>query len=257
MSINGMETGNGATAPKRENSLVDVKISEGDDFAPGFSLAQVAPRIPAKQVKGEPLLDGRSVPAHFKESFRELRFAIEQARERSGVRTIGIVSLDDGDGKSLTAANLALALTEGGSRRVALLDACYGAPRIAKLLAAEAPVGLAEVLSQKMSAERAMFAAGPDGLFAMSTGDAAGAGVDPIDTAEQFGMLANRLATVFDYVIVDTPALSKKVDAAAIANRLDGVILVVRARKTKASEIDRAIARLGESRVLGLVLNQV
>jgi len=256
MSMNGMETGNGSTAPKLEN-LVDVKVTEGEEFAPGFSLAQVAPRIPANVVKGEPILDGRSVPPEFKESFRELRFAIEQARERNGVRTIGIVSLDDGDGKSLTAANIALALTEGGSRRVALLDSCFGKPRIAKLLAAEAPVGLAEVLSQKMSAERAMFAAGPDGLFAMAAGDAEGAGVDALDSAEQFGMLANRLATVFDYVIIDTPSLSKTVDAAAIANRLDGVILVVRARKTKASEIDRAIARLGESRILGLVLNQV
>lgn len=257
MSMNGMETGNAKAAPKRETGLVDVKITDGDDLSPGFSLAQVAARIPADGVKREPLLDGRSVPAAFRESYRELRFAIEQARDRSGVRTIGVVSLDDGDGKSLTAANLALALTEGGNRRVALLDTCFGKPRIAKLLAAEAPVGLAEVLSQKMSAERAMFAAGPDGLFAMAAGDAAGAGVDVIDSAEHFGMLANRLATVFDYVIVDTPALSKKVDAAAIAARLDGVILVVRARKTKASDIDRAIARLGESRVLGLVLNQV
>ena len=57
-------------------------------------------------------------------------------------------------------------------------------------------------------------------------------------------------------MIVDTPALDSRVDAAAFAARLDGAILVVKAGKTKASTIDEAIAKLGENRVLGLVLNQ-
>jgi len=274
MSMNGMDLGTGTAAPNvggrdaagdaaadaagdaATDALVNARIGEAE-AAPGFSLAQVAPRVPATGGRKAPLLDGRAVPAEFREAWRTLKYAVEQARERHGIRTLGVVSVGDGDGKSLTAVNLALALTENGARRVALLDADFEKPQIASLLAAEAPVGLAEVLAHKMSAERAMFASGVDGLFAMGAGNAEAAGVDPIDASERFGMLANRLATVFDFVIVDTPALAHRVDAAAIAGRLDACIVVVKARATTASEIDQALSKLGESRVLGLVLNDV
>src|SRR5579859_6041744 len=89
-----------------------------------FSLAQVAPGVPAGRTPDAPLLAGPG--NRFHEAFRSLRFALEQARERAGVRTVAVTSAGKGEGKSVVAVNLALALTEGGRRRVAVLDACFG-----------------------------------------------------------------------------------------------------------------------------------
>jgi non-specific protein-tyrosine kinase len=238
---------------------IDVEVSRTptrETGGPAFSLTKIAPRVPTAKVAPDPLLLGPA-PRAFKEGYRELRYNLERMRERSGVRTVGVVSVADGDGKSLTATNLALTMTEGGRRRVALIDACFGKARIATLLGAEAPIGLAEVLAGKVPVEQAMFACEQPGLFAMASGSVHATGLDPLDVAETFATLCNRLATVFDYVIVDTPAMGDAVDAAAFASRLDGVVLVVKAGKTKASDIDQAIAKLGENRVLGLVLNKV
>lgn len=259
MSVNGSEVGESKTSHKSYLPL-EVEVTPGrtpQSATPGFSLAQISKRVPSSSVVGDPLVRGTLTPGKFREAYREIRFGLEQLRDRQGVRTIGIVSVADGEGKSLTAANLALTLTEGGRRRVALIDANFDSPKIAKLLDADAPVGLAEVLAGKVPVEQAMFAAETKGLYAMSAGNLDAAGLDPLDVAETFGTLANRLATVFDYVIVDTPALSKQVDAAAVASRLDGVVMVVRAGKTTSKQVDQAVAKLGENRVLGLVLNRV
>ncbi len=249
---------NGDLGPEKSYLPLEVEVTRDSSPAahgPAFSLAQIAPKVPSPNIAKSPLVRGTATPSPFRNAYREIRYGIETLKDRQGLRTIGIVSVSDGDGKSLTATNLALTLTEGGKRRVALLDACFGSPSIATLLGAEAPVGLAEVLAGKISPERAMFASEQPGLFAMSAGNLETAGIDPLDAAETFSVLANRLATVFDYVIVDAQALEESVDGAALASKLDGVVLVVKAGKTKAAEVDAAIAKLGEGKVVGLVLN--
>lgn len=241
-----------------EKAFLEIEVrrdSQPASHGPAFSVAQIAPKVPAPKVTASPLVRGGSTPATFRNAYRELRFGVEQLKDRQGLRTVGIVSVSDGEGKSVTATNLALTLTEGGKRRVAILDACFDGPSIATLLGAEAPVGLAEVLSGKISPEKAMFATEQPGLYAMSAGNLKNAGLDPLDAAETFAVLTNRLATVFDYVIVDAPALSKSVDGLGLATKLDGVVLVVKAGKTTVKQIDGAIAKLGEGKVVGLVLN--
>lgn len=251
MSVNGNM---GEEFPIVGGVAIGPKLDDEDAGAAPLQLSRIAPRTPMGVPAGEPLLDG-GTPVPVKQAYRELRFSLENARAKQGVRTIGIVSLEEGDGRSLTAANLALALTEGGRRRVALVDACFENPSVAKLLDAEAPAGLAEVLAGRLPLEAAMFAAGRAGLFALSAGNAANAGLEPLDALDAFGAITDRLATVFDFVLVDTPALKGQVDAAALASKLDGVIVVVKARKTRATELEQILAKLGEGKVVGLVLN--
>lgn len=251
MSVNGNM---GEDFPLVGGVAIEPKRDDDDAGAAPLQLSRISPRTPTGVPAAEPLL-GVGTPVKVKQAYRALRFALENARAKQGVRTIGIVSLANGDGRSLTAANLALALTEGGRRRVALVDACFDDPSVAKLLDAEAPAGLAEVLAGRLPLEAAMFASGRPGLFALSSGNAANAGLDPLDALDAFGAITDRLATVFDFVLVDTPALENRVDAAAIASRLDGVIVVVKARRTRAGELEQVLGKLGEGKVVGLVLN--
>lgn len=263
MSMNGAEIGVDAngTTPRTENRAhlpMEVEVTPAgkpDARKPGVALGEVARRVPAAGDARAPLV-GPATPPAFKEPYRELRHAVEQMQEKMAVRTIAVCSPCDGDGKSVTAANLALTLSEGGARRVVLVDADFRNPKVAEILEAEAPIGLAEVLAGKASLEKAMFAADPKGLYGLSAGNLEATGLDPLDVAERFATLMNRLATVFDFVVVDTPSLDRHVDAAAYATRLDGALMVVRAGKTKASRLDEAIAKLGENRMLGLILNR-
>lgn len=249
---------NGDLGTEKSYLPLEVEVTRDDSPAPtspAFSVAQIAPKVPSPRIAASPLVRGATTPAAFRNAYREMRFGIETLKDRQGLRTIGVVSVNDGEGKSVTATNLALTLTEGGKRRVALLDASFDSPAIATLLAADAPVGLAEVLAGKISPEKAMFATEKPGLYAMSAGNLAEAGIDPLDAAETFAVLANRLATVFDYVIVDSSSIAQNVDGVGLVSKLDGVVLVVKAGKTKAKDVDAAIAKLGEGKVVGLVLN--
>ena len=262
MSMNGAEVGVEAkSTPRTENRSqlpMEVEVTPAgkhESRTPGVALGEVAKRVPAAGDARAPLV-GPATPPAYKEPYRELRHAVEQMQEKMAVRTIAVCSPCDGDGKSVTAVNLAVTLSEGGARRVALVDADFRNPKVAELLDAEAPIGLAEVLAGKASLEKAMFAADPNGLYGLSAGDLEATGLDPLDVTERFATLMNRLATVFDFVVVDTPSLESHVDAAAYASRLDGALMVVRAGKTKASKLDEAIAKLGENRMLGLVLNR-
>jgi succinoglycan biosynthesis transport protein ExoP len=248
MPANGMDTG----AESESVALTAPNLDEAE--ATPLQLSRIAPRTPAGVPALDPLL-GAGTPAKVTQGYRELRFALETARSKAGVRTIGITSVGEGDGRSVVATNLALSLTEGGRRRVVLVDAAFERPAIARMLDAEAPAGLAEVLAGRMPLEAALFAAGRPGLFALPAGNPSTTGLEPLDALETFAAVVDRLATVFDFVIVDTPPLTERVDAAAFASKLDGVVMVVRAKKTTAPDLERAINRFGEGKILGLVLN--
>ena len=255
MSMNGMDVGDETVAG---DLPIDVEIPRPRSETtpriapPAFSLTQIAPRTPSTTIVREPFVE-RTSPVAYREAWRNLRFSLERMREASGRKTIGVSSVAPAEGKSLTTVNLALTLVEGGRRRVAVVDACFGGARIAGMLAAEAPIGLAEVLTGAVPLEKALFATEHPGLYALGCGRAP---IDPLDVAETFGAVIDRMATVFDFVLVDTPPVGERVDAAALASRLDGMMLVVRSGETKARDLDAAIAKLGEKRVLGLVLNE-
>lgn len=251
MSANGMDAGTHTGLV--EGVSLDTLGVETAEASP-LQLSRISSRTPANVRATEPLLD-RGVSKPVRQAYRELRFALETARSKAGVRTIGIVSVGEGEGRSVVAANVGLALTEGGRRRVALVDACFDKPSVARMLDAEAPAGLAEVLAGRMPLEAALFAASRNGLFALSAGNTSNTNLEPLDALDMFGAVVDRLATVFDFVLVDTPALASSVDAAAFASKLDGIVLVVRARKTKAQELEQAIAKFGEGKIVGLVLN--
>src|SRR4051812_32364532 len=127
MSINGMDVGTDDTVAGDLPIEVEVPRPKSETqkriAPPAFNLGQVAPRTPSTVLVSEPLLE-RTSPNDFRESWRNLRFSVERMRETAGLKTLGISSVAPAEGKSLTTINLALALVEGGRRRVAVVDAC-------------------------------------------------------------------------------------------------------------------------------------
>jgi len=166
-----------------------------------------------------------------------------------------VTSSDAGEGKTVTAANLAAALAQAG-RRVVLLDCDMRKPRAHKVLGLDARAGMSTYLSGNCVLEEAVQGTGVPGL------DAVAAGPLPPNPAElllsgRMGEALERLSGEYEHVVVDSPPLLAVADARVLAPQVDGAVLVVRWGETPRGRVLEA-RRLLEGvrcRVLGAVLN--
>jgi len=218
--------------------------------AGGFVSIDISP------ARVEPHLVAISQPrSAYCEQFRSLRTRLLQAGERSQMRAFVITSAGIGEGKTLTALNLAWLLAQSEGIRALIIDSDLRHPCVADYLGIDAPVGLAEVLSGQARFEDAIIRVNPAGLYLLPGGG------QRDDVAELLGgptyaRLLTDARRMFDYVIIDAPPLGIFTDANVLINRADGALLVVRAGKTRYSAVDKLLEHLPRERVLGVVLNQ-
>jgi len=189
------------------------------------------------------------------EQFRSLRTCLLQAGEREGKRAFVITSAGVGEGKTLTALNLAwlLAQTDGVSALV--IDADLRQPCTADYLGIEVEEGLSEVLTGETRLTEAILKLEPVGLHLLP-GGAAREDVAELLSGPRFGRLLNEARKMFDYIIIDAPPLGVFTDANLLINRADAALLVVRAAKTRYAVVDQLLEQLPRERMLGVVLNR-
>lgn len=206
-----------------------------------------------------PTFDGRLVAAvapqgPAAERYRLLRTRIKQAERGRSMRSIIVTSPAKGDGKSLTAANLALTMAQEFHQRVLLLDADLRRPAVAGLMGLPEGPGLGEVLMGVADLESALVHLPDQHLTVLP------AGTPVSQPAELLGSTAMRrvldaLGSRFDRIIIDMPPVAPLADVHVVAPIADGVLMIVRAGITPKPAIERALSGLDVSKVLGLVLN--
>ena len=173
------------------------------------------------------------------ESFRKLRTNLQFLEPTRPHRVVVVTSATVGEGKSTTACNLALALADAGSR-VLLIDLNLRLPQVDRYLQVEPGAGVANVLSGRIAVKNAVLRWVDGGL------DVLPAGPVPFNPSE---LLASRATAAlldevrqrYDYVIIDAPAVLPVTDAAAVAARADGVVLVVRYGRTSEEQVAAAV----------------
>ena len=189
-----------------------------------------------------------------REQYRRLAAAFHQAQGSSGHKVAMIASAVAGEGKSLTAANLALTLSESYKRNVLLIDADLRRPSQHSIFQIPGAPGLSEGLVSvdepklplhRLSSRLTILPAG------RPTSDPIGA-----ITSERMRRLVEEAREVFDWVIIDTPPVGLLSDAALLASMADGVALVVKAESTPFDLVNRAVEALGRDRMIGVVLNR-
>ena len=189
------------------------------------------------------------------EQFRALRSRLYLARETRPLKTVLVTSAMPGEGKTFVCANLAYAFARQSDRRVLLVDADLRAPALHGLLGAPAEPGLVSYLQGGMAVEK-ILQRGPHENFYFFP-----AGKPPVSPAELVaggnlkGLLA-KLAPLFDWILLDSPAAGPVSDALRIADWCDGVLLVVQGGKTPYDVAQRVTRELREKRLLGVVLNR-
>jgi len=189
------------------------------------------------------------------EQFRSLRTRLLQAGEREHKRAFVITSAGVGEGKTLTALNLAWLLAQTDGVKALLIDADLRQPCAADYLGIEADCGLSEVLTGETKLAEAIVRLNPSGLHLLP-GGAAREDVAELLSGPRFGRLLDEARKHFDYIIIDAPPLGVFTDANLLINRADAALLVVRASRTRYSVVDQLLEQLPRERMLGVVLNR-
>jgi capsular exopolysaccharide synthesis family protein len=227
---------------------------------PPVSRPPVAPMppVPVPHSGAGTAIDPRLVASHAPQSlaaeqYRSLRTRIKSAENGRAVRTLIITSPNKGDGKTLTAANLALTMAQELQQRVLLVDADLRRPSIHRLFGISETPGLSDVLMGGASVDDALVTADHHMTILPS-------GVIPTHPAELLGSAAMRrvldtLRARFDRILIDMPPVAPLADVAIASTMADGVLMIVRAGVTPKPAIERALRGLDMSKVLGLVLN--
>jgi capsular exopolysaccharide synthesis family protein len=188
------------------------------------------------------------------EEFRKIRATLLAFDPRP--RTILVTSGAPSEGKSVTAANLALTLLEMGEPEVLLVDANLRHPELSELLGAPKGPGLGEaVLGGAGDPSRFVAPTAIPGLFLLPAGSggiAAARQLKP-DVLKQ---LLEGPRGRFGFIIVDSPSTCDYADAVLLSNDVDGVVLVVRVGSGRRSATVKAISALesARARVLGTVV---
>ncbi|HEX8914692.1 MAG TPA: CpsD/CapB family tyrosine-protein kinase, partial [Humisphaera sp.] len=173
-------------------------------------------------------------------------------------RTVLVASAAPGDGRSSTAANLAVALA-GSGRRVLLIDADLRGPALHAVFGVSAGAGLSDLLST--GADALADAARPTGVQGLSLLPCGPAPADPTALLNDDALptLLDAAADAYDAVVVDAAPLSAGPDARIIAAHCDATLLVVRASASTRRGCVRACRSLLDvgARVAGVVMNAV
>jgi capsular exopolysaccharide synthesis family protein len=202
------------------------------------------------------LLPHRDPRSPVAEAYRSFRTALLLSRA-GGLRSVVVTSCLPGEGKTSTAVNLAIVLTQLG-KRVLLVDADLHRPRLHEVLRVSNKIGLVSILAEGVEPSLAIMKTGVTGVFLVPAGPTS---PNPSGLLSSEGMTKFlELAQMnFDYVIVDTPPVFPVSDVLVFAQQTDGVVLCVEAGKTPREEVIRARDRIQRSRALalGVLLNNL
>ncbi|MFP3792176.1 tyrosine-protein kinase PtkA [Bacillus subtilis] len=189
------------------------------------------------------------------EQYRTIRTNIEFASVDRQMKSVMITSACPGEGKSTTAANLAVVFAQQG-KKVLLIDADLRKPTVHTAFFLENMVGLTSVLLKKSSMEQAVQASNEKHLDVLTSGPI------PPNPAELLSSkwmkeLAYEACAAYDMVIFDTPPILAVADAQILGNVADGSVLVISSGKTEKEQAAKAKEALEtcKSKLLGAIIN--
>ena len=188
------------------------------------------------------------------EQYRHLAAVLHHAQEQSAMRSVMVTSAVPAEGKTLTATNLALTLSQSYQRRVLLIDADLRRPRLREMFALPVSEGLTNILVKPDGGRLPVHQVSPT-LSVLTAGRVV---ADPMSLLVSPAMkqLLDEARDQFDWVVVDTPPIAILPDANLLSAMIDTALIVVAAQSTPYPLVQRAAQAIGPGRILGVVLNR-
>ncbi len=189
------------------------------------------------------------------EQFRRLAATLHQAQRTNGIRSVMVTSASPGDGKTLTAVNLALVLAESYRYNVLLVDADLRRPSIPSVMDLGDGMGLSDALRSVTEQKLALVPITPR-LTLLPAGQAIANSIEAL-TSPRMQQILDEASTRFDWVVLDAPPVGPTADARLLTQMVGGTLFVIHAGQSQYGDVQKAIAALGRDQILGVVLNGV
>jgi receptor protein-tyrosine kinase len=170
------------------------------------------------------------------------------------IHTAVVTSPSPAEGKSFAAVNLALAEAQLAGNLTLLCDFDFRRPIVHNLFQTDRAPGITDYLQGKCQLHQAMRRIGDTNLFIMPAGEAV---INPLEllNLKEVKDLLDRLPSLFNWIILDSPPLLFAADANLLSTLCHGTILVVRIGATTIDSITRAMQSLCQNNLLGIVVN--
>ena len=189
------------------------------------------------------------------EAYRQVRTNIHFSRPDTIVQTLLLTSAGAGEGKTVTACNLAVVMAQSG-RKTLLIDADLRRPRTHKVFGLNRQPGLVELLFEHGEIDIERFATGIDDLYIIPAGAITPNPSELLGSRRMRELIA-QLRQHFDMIIFDTPPVMVATDPVLLATQCDATIVVTAAGRVETFELEQsmdALANVGAV-VIGNLLN--
>ncbi len=189
------------------------------------------------------------------EAFRQLRTNLRFINPDRPPRSLAITSSVPEEGKTTTAANLAITLADAGVR-ICLVEGDMRRPRLAEYLGVEGAVGLTDVLVGSSSLSDAIQTWGTRQQLHFLPSGALPPNPSELLASHALHELLHELERQFDLVIIDSPPVLPVTDGALLSNAADGALVVVRHGRTRRDQVMRTVdsLRAADVNVFGVTL---
>jgi protein-tyrosine kinase len=187
------------------------------------------------------------------EQYRRLAARLHLDQAQRGTKLVMVTSAIVGEGKTLTATNLALTLSESYRKRVLLIDGDLRRPGIHDMFGIPNFTGLSDAI--RAADERKVSVIHLTEHLSVLTAGRPDSDPMGVLASEKMHRVLADAAVAFDWVVIDTPPVALLSDAHLLASLVDTVVLVVRAGATPLEAIRTATVAVGRDRILGVVLN--
>ena len=222
----------------------------------GAPVLAIIPKVPGWRKKSKAqlvTLDQPKSPAA--EAYRTLRTGVLFVAQERGMQTLMVASATSGEGKTTTAANLAVVLAHTG-KRVILVSADLRKPRLHRFFGLPHDFGVVNYLSGEATLGEVLIDPGIPNLRVLASGPVPTAPAELLGS-EAMGEMLAELREICDFLVVDTPAVLAVADALTLMPLADGVLYVGHAEATTQGALTHARAQLDQvnADVFGSVLN--
>jgi capsular exopolysaccharide synthesis family protein len=223
---------------------------------PGATPSSLLPRLLGRgRTDGPAIVVARHPRTALTDAYRQVRTSLLLSRPGGPPRTLLVTSGLDGEGKTLTAANLAVAFSQI-ARSVLLIDADLRRPAAHRLFGLKSTPGLTELLTGQCTLDEVLQPVEGQSLVVLPAGSTPPNPTELLGSAEM-RLLLDEAASRFDYVVVDSPAAFGVADAIVLSTVVEGVLVVARGGRTRRRSLRALRGRLAYVRapLVGVVLN--
>lgn len=183
---------------------------------------------------------------------------LEHTREKK-LNSLLVTSVNPGEGKTLTAINLALSISREAKQTALLVEANLRRPVVAERLGLSGPCeGLAEYLFHDLDLCDLLINPGLGSMLRVILAGAPTSGSTDLFSLPKMQLLVRELKARYDdrYIIFDGPHLKGMPDAHILASYVDGIILVVEARRTSRYDLAHVLESLQGKTIVGIIMNR-